>query len=542
MSGLDIYELIFEPKVYIETFLSIVDKSGRLVPFIFNDIQIKYYDYLKEMYWKPFKCADGSVKYRFQGIREVICKARQFGLSTFIRAIFFHDCVTNEGINSYIYCQDFDFSKTMMTKDKLFLKEIDEEFRPLMSYDTTSLVTFPGLMSKIQAGKPGVGINVAKKQGRSVTIQDLHISEFAMFPNPKATFDGLMEAVPPDGNVFIESSPNKIGDSFHNMYKQGQIKRNVWNSVFFPWYEFSAYHIKLKEKALIELEASLSEDEVKAIKKYDLSLEQIEWRRRKLSEKQGDVIAFNREYPENDVECFEAETTLIFPVEVRKATGLVREAIPGHIHTIGVDVGGKGKYADDSSICVIDAITNEQVYHDHLVINPEELPTVVYEIWLKYPGLVAIESNNDVGFAAIKAAELITDWYGFLFSNNTTRGGYYTGAQKRGEIFRIRQELKAHANGFPGLTISSEQIVLEMNWYQELDSGKMGSPPRTHANGEGEKMTDDSIMSLMIANAVKPFIEQVADIFFERFVEPLLADDPDMEIPDLLKEYRGRII
>ena len=154
---MDYSRYIFSPRLFIETFLYIVNKKGKLIPFKFNNVQLAYYNYLIKKYWKPYIDSRGNKRYRFQGIREVILKARQFGISTLIRALYFHDSITNQGINSYVYCQDFEKSKEMMVKDKLFYKKLPPNLKPAISYDTKSVVTFPEMLSKIQAGKPGVG-------------------------------------------------------------------------------------------------------------------------------------------------------------------------------------------------------------------------------------------------------------------------------------------------------------------------------------------------------------------------------------------------
>lgn len=514
-------EIFNNPRLFIETFFKILDKQGRLIPFHFNNVQEEYYNYLMKHHWKPYKMANGNTKYKFQGIRLNELKSRQYGGSTFIESIIAFDTLTNEGINSRIYCQDFEYSKQMLEKFKRFYDNMPEFFRPQQGYNTVGHVTFNRLMSSVKAEKPGASESVARKQGRSTTIHNLHISELAEWQNAETTMLGLMEAVATDGNVFIESSPRKLGDYFYILYNQGKDEKSEWKSRFVPWFDIEQYKLNLDEEQIKELQETLTSKEIDLVNKHNLTLNQIAWRRKKISEKLNNERSFLKEYPEDDVSCFESGLELVFPPEVRKITCNSREAIAGHIHTIGVDVGGGGDYSDDSSITVIDAITREQIYQESLIIKPEELPYYVYEIWKRYPGLVGIESNNDCGLTAITEAKKIEEWYWYLFSNNEGRGGFYTSHNKKPLIYGMRLELKQVSEGYPGLKISSEQIIKEMNNFQENEDGMIGSPARTseNRNNPNARITDDAIMSTMIAYGILDYVYQIQDRFYDDFVK-----------------------
>lgn len=509
------------PRLFIETFFKILDKKGRLVPFYFNNVQEEYYEHLMKNHWKPYKTANGNIKNRFQGIRIDELKSRQYGGSTFIEGIIAFDTLTNEGINSRIYCQDFEYSKQMLEKFKRFYDNMPEFFRPEQGYNTVGYVTYPRLMSSIKAEKPGASESVARKQGRSTTIHNLHISELAEWQNAEVTMLGLMEAVTNDGNVFIESSPKKIGDYFYIIYNQGKNPKSEWFSRFVPWFKIEQYQLNIDDETSNDIQNTLIDKEIELIDKHGLSLNQIAWRRKKISEKLGNERSFLKEYPEDDISCFESGSDLVFPIELRKITCEQRKAIANHIHCIGVDVGGGGQYSDDTSITVIDSNTREQIYQESLIIDPAELPFYVYEIWKKYPGLVGIESNNDCGLTAIQSANKIPEWADYLFSNNGARGGFWTGHNKKPLIYSLRLELKQGLEGYPALKLSSEQIIKEMNHFQENEDGTLGSPQRTseNRNNINERITDDGIMSLMIAYGMLDYVYQIQDVFYDDFIK-----------------------
>jgi hypothetical protein len=52
--------------------------------------------------------------------------------------------------------------------------------------------------------------------GRGLTIQNLHCSEVARWPHDlEETLATLRAAVPPDGEIFLESTPSGAGDTFY---------------------------------------------------------------------------------------------------------------------------------------------------------------------------------------------------------------------------------------------------------------------------------------------------------------------------------------
>jgi hypothetical protein len=486
-------DVLLYPRMFIETFLWIIDERGRIVPFILNNLQIEFYEMLMSKYWKEY-WINGIKRYRLQGIREIILKARQFGLSTFISGLYFHDSLINSGTATMIYCQDHDFSSKMLQKHQLFHMKMPDMLRPKLPKGSKDLF-FPNL-SKIEGGSPGVTEQVAGKQGRSTTIQNLHASEFAEWSKGSTTMKGLLESIPNTGNIIIESSPKKIGDSFHGIYINGK-KSDIWHSNFYPWFKFKKY------RAEVEAKGELNKDEKELIEKHGVDLYQIQWRRNKIAYKHGNIQDFLHEYPEDDIKCFQSEANLIFDEDMRRITCNSRKAIKGNIHVIGCDTG-LGYGGNNSAITVIDTITMEQIYHWYGQIAPENFAHKIHEVWEQYIGLIGIESNG-IGLAVIAKAYEYTDWLQFIFCNNRSHGGYLTTSATKGSaIFQLRSALREGI-----LKLSSERIVEEMGWFQDQGNGKMGAE-------EGNKeITDDSIMSLVIAHDIIKWVWQIEDVYKE---------------------------
>lgn len=534
------------PHLFIEHFLWIKDKDGNIQPFYLNDIQKKYYAQLMRDYWKPYKNT-----YRLQGVREVNLKARQFGLSTFISALLFFDTVTYSGTDTRIYCQDKKYSKEMLLKYKLFYDMLPADARPSKKDFSAEKISFDKLHSSLFVGTPGVNMQVARKQGRSTTFRNLHASEFAEWPRPKVALNAMMDAIPSgNGIVILESSPNMINDHFHLMYNQGKSKqqrkkRSVWRSRFWPWFEHREYARAVDQRERSYLLKSLTLREKWLVQKFGVTLEQLAWRRDKISEKGGDVQLFTKEYPENDYDCFAAESELVFPQGIQKLKCVERPAIQGHVHTIGVDVSAGIVGKDEYGIVVVDADVGEQIFAEHGYMDPVALAHRVYEVWLMYPGLVGIEINNH-GLATVKEATThpyLNEWRtpepGFLYSNNRRGGFETTHANKGPTLFRLRtairmglQEMEnmGRSMGMLGLKLSSEDILRQMSWYQFLPDGKGFGAPENSYDENGKKLCDDLIIALMIAYNLLEELPWIEDQWNEKFAGGRMLLDPADEL------------
>lgn len=455
-----------------------------------------------------------------------------------MRGLFFHDTITNKGTDSKVYCQDSTYSKKMMEKDTFFYESMPEEFKPSVDLFNLGGIRFDGLNSSITAHTPGVGEHVARKQGRSTTTHNLHGSEFSDWARPKLTMQGLLESVPIHGNVFLEFSPKRIGDYAHKLYVTGRDNsKAIFKSRFTPWFLFDENILQEGSHEFNEM-MSIQEtkEENRLVRKYSLTPEQLAFRRYKIMSKGGDLLSFLKEYPEDDESCFESETPLVFTSDLRKKRCLqFEEGIKGHIHSIGCDIGLGIEGGDYSSIIVIDVTSGEQVYgwHDH--IDPENFAQVIYDTWLRFPGLVGIETNS-IGLATVKAVLKIEDdpptkdthFSRFLYAYQKARWGWLTTASnKPSMIFGLRQALRDASEGKPGLKLSYDHLIKELGWFQHLRGGGMGAPS---GGDEGERLTDDCVMACAIALAISEYAVQIEKPFSKRFGSPDKDPDPDGDL------------
>lgn len=287
-------------KQYIENYLKIVNKEGKLVPLKFNYAQQILYDTIKKLR------AENKL------IRIIILKARQLGLSTVTGGIFNSNTLLNFNVKTGIITHKSDATSNLFNMYKIMYQNLPEQLKPELLNDNQNTLVFnnekgTGLNSSIKcmtAGSAGVG--------RSTTYQQLHMSEYAFWPgNKKDTYLGLVQTVPatPDSMIIIESTPNGY-DDFKDKWDDAVAGKSDFVPLFFPWYINPEY--KMTYSGFV-----LTEDELEIKELYNLSNEQITWRRWCIKNNcSNDLDQFKQEYPSCPEEAFLSTGKCVFPKEI----------------------------------------------------------------------------------------------------------------------------------------------------------------------------------------------------------------------------------
>lgn len=519
------------PRLWIERCLKIIDKKGNEIPFVLNNIQSQYLDTLMELYWKPYKTTDsGEVIYRFQGIREVNLKARQFGLSTLICAILMFDSIFFKNTKSYIFCQDAPKSKEMLRdKIKFYWENMPQD--PLLVLPRTTVYNESTVKfntgSQIQCHTPGSSEGSARKAGRSITLRNGLLSEMAEWIDAETLWQGLGPALQDQStNVFIESSPypKKSGPFFRSLYEEGKTKNGIWNSRFWAWWMFDAYQMPFESDEEREaFQESITDIELVERELYSLTDEQLNWRRYMVSFLGGGEKGerrFRADFPANEKEGFEISSDNLFFCEADREIRLVlaepQEPVEDRMYVIVADPA-KGKLktgmpSDDKKlgdkmvIHVWDPVTRCQVFRwSSQTYSIRKLHRKIYEIFCKYPGLVLIEENG-LGQTVVALARLIKDLYfqKMMYWHSRTIDGWHTGSHRETHLVELREEMELAARVYGdlgeddprpdvavGMRFSYQETVDEMDHFIDEGDGHPEASPGHH---------DDDIMTASIAN------------------------------------------
>lgn len=259
-----------------------------------------------------------------KGVKEIVLKARQFGFSTLILALYFCRTINHSDQNTVIVAHTADDTEMLFQRVRLFWEQLPEELRPRTRYNSRKELYFPDLRSRITVITAGQG-----SAGRGRTIHNLHASEVGYWPLPKPgrqhILTGLLQAVPRvSGNVFLESTAQGQfgeGQAFHDEYWKADTafresvesgepqEAGAYRSRFFAWYEHEEYEAtpargwqkfqRTREEQRLTLKYHL--DERFGLERANRKLY---WRRLKRAEP-GMEDKFPQEYP-----CFTPETKI----------------------------------------------------------------------------------------------------------------------------------------------------------------------------------------------------------------------------------------
>lgn len=181
--------------------------------------------------------------------------------------------------------------------------------------------------------------------GRSAPYNWAHLSEAGFYRDMPALMTGLMARIPrsPDSGVIVESTANGMGGGFYDLCQRAQDPRedHGWLFVFFAWWEHPEYAIAfqdLGEKA--RFQATVSREEKTEQEAYNLSLEQLRWRRWCIeSNCEGRGDRFKQEFPGNPQEAFLSSGRCIFDMAALARMPVVQEPSRGRldVFTIGIE-------------------------------------------------------------------------------------------------------------------------------------------------------------------------------------------------------------
>lgn len=469
---------------------------------------------LNEAQHRLYEIVERQEKYNLP-VRVICVKPRKVGLSTGIQGLFFHRAITRPLQKALTVAHDLDSTEEMFQMSDLFYTELPEQFKPMKRFsnrgelafenpDEESRKTRPGLRSQLRIGTAGK-IDL----GRSKDIHLLHCSESPYWPNAEETELSVLNAVPdlPSTMVFKEGTPNGVGTKFHRDYEDAKAGRSAFAPYFMGWQEFREYRMSLTVSPEV-FRDTIDDEERKLKAAYNLSLQQLNWRRWAIDNKCGrDENKFLQEYPDNDIDCFlvsgrprfnaRALHDLLLQCRDPVARGFLRRdghlvtmeqndrgyvkiwrppAI-GHRYVIGADVAEGLVHGDFSCAHVYDwddaCLCAE--WHGH--IEPDLFGEECSKLGkIYFDALIGVEANKDGGTVN---SRLKNDGYPNLFyrqemdrrtNRKTARLGWLTTTQtKPAMINSLSDAMK------DGAEIPSKETISEMMTFVYHDDGKVGA-------------------------------------------------------------------
>lgn len=299
-------KLLLNCLLFIQRFLKIVDKKGRIIPFVLNEPQQQLYAVIKEQ-WQAGK-----------PVRIIVLKGRQMGISTLIEAIIFWMAATARFARCLIVAHKEDATDNLFQMSRQYYDNLPEPLKPMLQASNAKELVFDkpgkskedgiGLGSRIRCATAG-----GKGIGRSATLRALHLSEFAFWPGNKSkTLLGLMQAVPDEPGTFvaIESTANGF-DEFKELWDQAVADQAAgvdgFIPVFFAWFQMKSY------RRAVPKNFQRTPEEQELAETFGLDDQQLAWRRWCISANcGGSVELFRQEYPCTPDEAFISTGRCVF--------------------------------------------------------------------------------------------------------------------------------------------------------------------------------------------------------------------------------------
>lgn len=244
------------------------------------------------------KCED-QIK-RTGKVRKIILKARQVGISTYIGGRIYQKTTMRRGVRAYILAHEEKATDNLFGMVARFHENCPQEVRPVTGAASAKELSFAELDSDYRVGTAG-----NKAAGRSETIQLFHGSEVGFWPNAEDHLAGIMQAIAdaPGTEVYLESTANGVGGSFHTLWKKAERGESDFEPVFIPWFMHEEYR-KAVPQGWSPPPAFQEYGEI-----YKLSREQVYWAWSKNLETASDADEFSwqfrQEYPANADEAFQ---------------------------------------------------------------------------------------------------------------------------------------------------------------------------------------------------------------------------------------------
>jgi hypothetical protein len=457
--------------------LQVRERSGHFVPLVANAVQRAYE--------------------QRRGRQNIVLKARQMGLSTWIAGRFFLKTITQPGTLTVQVAQNREAAEQMFQMVHRFYERLPEGVREGVlrtSRANAGQMVFPGLDSEYRVLSAADG-----NAGRGLTVQNLHCSEVAHWAGDgSAVLAGLRAALAPGGELVLESTANGAQGCFYEEWCGAEASGMVRH--FFPWWMEAAY-----------VGAPVAEEEWTAeerglVAEHGLRAEQIGFRRemkarfRRLA---------GQEYAENAEGCFLTSGACVFdlgqvearmravpgPLETRENGGLHvwYPAQPGREYIVGVDPAGGGTEGDFACAQVIERKTGLQCAELQAHLGPRELAKVVARLGREYNGALLVVERNNHGMAVLAhlgmAGAAGSAYSGPIYEQRGQAGWLTTAVSRPGMLERLGALLEEGPEIF-----MSRRLLAECRSFVRKGDGRTEAAAGAH---------DDCVLAMAMAQAVR---------------------------------------
>ena len=461
----------------IGSLLRIDNKGGLVVPFVFNKMQRHFHTNKLN--------------------RNIVLKHRQGGMTSSVLADMFIDCLTIPNTQCAVVSHETRATQRLLDRVQFYYDTMDDP-KPGMGAESRSEKAFPELHSSIYIGTAG-----SRAFGRGDTIRKALLSELPFYENPEKVLTAVEDAVPTEGEVTIEFTPNGEDNIGYERWVRAREGKSPYRPFFYPWWWTTDYQIA--KGSILAMPEDVGEliytaEEEDLVKRFKLTEPQIRWRRWKIAEKGG---LFWQEYPEDELSCF---ITIGDPVFDQTVLTILANScyesetheggwkfwippIPGASYVIGADSAAGAPGGSYSAAVVMDAEWRVCATYQAR-IEPFAFGNLLKQLGKWYnKALIAVE-RNFTGYAVLgQLGDYDNVYYQIdhLTGRSMTQKGWWTNHQTK-EFMQTKLKERL-----------SQLKIWDMNLVRQLRGY------RFIKNRPTAQTFDDLAIALMIATAVKSF-------------------------------------
>jgi hypothetical protein len=425
--------------------------------------------------------------------RNIVLKARQVGVTTYVAARFFIQTITRPGTLTVQVAHTEDSAQAIFSIVRRFWENLPGRMRRgalRTSRSNVRQLVFPQLDCEYRVE------TADDNAGRGMTIHNLHCSEVSRWPRGgRETLASLRAAVVPEGEIVLESTANGASGVFYEEWQKAD--ETGYTKHFFPWWYDRSYREETKKKV-----PPLSEEEEALVKLHGLTKRQIAWRRKAWTTMRGLAA---QEYAEDPVSCFLASGECVFDLAaIERASARIGRPTEsqenGRLliwfpatagaewrYIVGVDSAGGGSEGDYACVQVIERSMGLQCAELQGHFPPLELAQRVVKLGKMYGNaLVAVERNNQ-GYGVL--AHLKDLQYENLYRSGGQDGWLTSTVTRPAMIENLASVLVEQPELF-----HSPRLLEELKTFVRHADGRSEAAEGAH---------DDCVMAMAIAHGVR---------------------------------------
>lgn len=460
-----------------EQLLKVRDRNGQTVPLRPNEVQ------------RRFEAQRGR--------ENIVLKARQMGLTTWIAARFFLRTVTHPGTLTLQVAHTREAAESIFAMVRRMWSHLPDDLRkgPLrLARSNVGQLVFAEIDSEFRVASAS-----EENAGRGLSVQNLHCSEVARWPGDAAeTLAGLRAALAPGGECVLESTPNGAYGAFYNEWLRAHDPGAGTGTVrhFFPWW---------LERQYVGPEVpreSMNSEELSLAETHGLTPAQIGFRRH-LEHSYGALHA--QEFAEDAETCFRATGLCCFELTAvedrmrvctepasRRGNGVLHIWLPpqpGREYIAAVDTASGSSDGDFSAVQIVELSTGLQCAELQQRLRPADLAHAVAALGAEYNNATVVVERNNHG-AAVLAYLGTTERYERLWRDSTGEPGWLTTAASKPEMIARLGDVLTRT---PSM-LKSRRLLAECRTFISNDRGQLGAAGGAH---------DDLVMSMALAHSVR---------------------------------------